>query len=169
MLARAAFRAASRAVGGDKPRLIIRRSGRGAMTRTDTRGGPILDGVETAVAAARVAASSATRSAFHRGLAQTPPPPPGLFLASPAPHPISPPCPGCQAGVRGFFMFRRDPNPHGFTPSGTTCRDPGRRMCAPAAGYPGGVRVCRISQNHNSLWSTSKPRWNGVEHDDYPG
>ncbi len=48
------------------------------MTRTDRRGSRILDGVETAVAAARVAMSSATRSAFRRGLAQmfTPPPPP---------------------------------------------------------------------------------------------
>ena len=51
------------------------------MTRTDRRGSPILKGVETAVAAARVAVSSATRSAFRRGLAQTftpPPPPPGF-------------------------------------------------------------------------------------------
>ena len=45
------------------------------MTRTDRRGSPILDGVETAVAAARGAVSSATRSAFHRGLAQTFTPP----------------------------------------------------------------------------------------------
>ena len=48
--------------------------GTGAMTRTDGRGGPVLDGVETAVAAARVSVSSATRSAFDRGLAQTSPP-----------------------------------------------------------------------------------------------
>ena len=41
------------------------------MTRTNRRGNPILDGVETVVAAARVAVSSATRSAFHRGLAPT--------------------------------------------------------------------------------------------------
>ena len=53
-------------MGGDKARAIIGRSERGAMTRTDRRGIPILDGVETAVAAARVAVSSATRSAFHR-------------------------------------------------------------------------------------------------------
>ncbi len=56
-----------------KVQAIIRRSGRGAMTRTSTRGIPILDGVETAVAAARVAVRSAARFAFHRGLAQTPP------------------------------------------------------------------------------------------------
>ena len=57
------------------------------MTRTDRRGNPILDGVETAVAAARGAASTAARSAFHRGLAQTftppPPPPPPIFVALP--------------------------------------------------------------------------------------
>ena len=41
-------------------------------TRTDKGGIPILDGVETAVAAARLAVRSATRSALHRGLAQTP-------------------------------------------------------------------------------------------------
>ena len=51
------------------------------MTRIDRRGSRILDGVETAVAAARVAMSSATRSAFRRGLAQMfpPPPPPPIF------------------------------------------------------------------------------------------
>ena len=49
------------------------------MTRTDRRGSPILDGVETAVAAARGAVSTATRSAFHRGLAQTFTPPPPDF------------------------------------------------------------------------------------------
>ena len=43
------------------------------MTRTGGRGIRILDGAETAVAAARVAVISATRSAFHRGLAQTVP------------------------------------------------------------------------------------------------
>ena len=43
------------------------------MTRTGGRGIRILDGAETAVAAARVAVISATRSAFHRGLAQTAP------------------------------------------------------------------------------------------------
>ena len=43
------------------------------MTRTGGRGNPILDGAEAAVAAARVAVISATRSAFHRGLAQTAP------------------------------------------------------------------------------------------------
>ena len=42
-------------------------------------------GVETAVTAARVAVSSATRSAFRHGLAQTftPPPPPDFPLLSP--------------------------------------------------------------------------------------
>ena len=35
------------------------------MTRTGRRGRPILDGAETAVAAARVAVSSAARSAFR--------------------------------------------------------------------------------------------------------
>ena len=35
------------------------------MTRTDRRGNPILDGVETAVAAARVAVSSALEAAFR--------------------------------------------------------------------------------------------------------
>ena len=59
--------------------------GTGAMTRTDGWGGLVLDGVETAVAAARVSVSSATRSAFDRGLAQTslspPPPPPLIFVA----------------------------------------------------------------------------------------
>ena len=43
---------------------------------------PILDGVETAVAAARIAVSSASRSAFRRKLAQrSPPPPPPDFRA----------------------------------------------------------------------------------------
>ena len=59
--------------------------GTGAMTRTDGRGGPVLDGVETAVAAARVSVSSATRSAFDRGLAQTSPPPPPDFRRSASP------------------------------------------------------------------------------------
>ena len=40
----------------------------------DRRGIPIRDGVETAVAAARVAVSSASRSAFRRKLAQKSPP-----------------------------------------------------------------------------------------------
>ena len=61
------------------------------MTSTGRRGTPILDGAETAVAAARVAVSSATRSAFRRGLAQlfTPPPPPPDFHSALAPS--SPP------------------------------------------------------------------------------
>ena len=46
------------------------------MTRTDRRGSPVLDGVKIAVAPARGAVSSPTRSAHHGGLAQTPPPPP---------------------------------------------------------------------------------------------
>ena len=40
------------------------------MTGAGRRGIPILDGAETAVAAASVAVSSASRSAFRRGLAQ---------------------------------------------------------------------------------------------------
>ena len=62
------------------------------MTRTGRRGIPILDGAEAAVAVARVAVSSATRSAFRRGLAQmfTPPPPPdfpsALAPSSPPAH-----------------------------------------------------------------------------------
>ena len=47
------------------------------------RGVPILDGVETAVAAARVAVSSASRSAFHCGLAQTFTPPRFPLCSSP--------------------------------------------------------------------------------------
>ena len=42
------------------------------MIRTDRRGIPVLDGAQTAVAAARVDVRPATRSAFRRGLAQTP-------------------------------------------------------------------------------------------------
>ena len=42
---------------------------------------PILDGVKTAVAAARVGVSSASRSAFRRKLAQKFPPPPPDFWA----------------------------------------------------------------------------------------
>ena len=63
----------------------------------------LADRVETAVAAARVAVSSATRSAFPRGLAQmfTPPPPPPDFPSALAPssppahagRPDSPPSP----------------------------------------------------------------------------
>ena len=45
------------------------------MTGAGRRGIPILDGAETAVAAARVAVRSASRSAFRRGLAQTFTPP----------------------------------------------------------------------------------------------
>ena len=41
------------------------------MTSNDRRGSPVLDGVETAVAPARVAVSSPTRSAFQRGPIQT--------------------------------------------------------------------------------------------------
>ena len=55
------------------------------MTDADRRGSPILGGVETAVAAARGAASSATRSAFHRGLAQTFTPPPPRRMSSLSP------------------------------------------------------------------------------------
>ena len=43
------------------------------MTGTGGRGIRILDGAETAVAAARVAVSSAAGSGFRRGLAQTAP------------------------------------------------------------------------------------------------
>ena len=46
-----------------------------------------IDGVETAVAAARVAVVSAAPSAFHRGLAQTSPPPPPDFPSALAPEP----------------------------------------------------------------------------------
>ena len=48
-----------------------------------------IDGVETAVAAARVAVVSAAPSAFRRGLAQTftPPPPPPDFPSALAPEP----------------------------------------------------------------------------------
>ncbi len=42
------------------------------MTPTGGRGIRILGGAETAVAAARVAVTSAARAAFHRGLAYTP-------------------------------------------------------------------------------------------------
>ena len=42
------------------------------MTRTGKRRIPVIGAAETAVAAARVAVSSTTRSAFRRGLAQTP-------------------------------------------------------------------------------------------------
>ena len=59
------------------------------MTSTGRRGNPILDGAQTAVAAARVEVSSAARSAFLRGLAQTftPPPPdfPSALVSSPPP------------------------------------------------------------------------------------
>ena len=55
------------------------------MTRTGRRGFPILDGVKTAVAAACVDVRPATRSAFRRGLAQTPPDFPSAL--APQPHP----------------------------------------------------------------------------------
>ena len=60
--------------GRRQAQAIIGRSKRGAMTRTDRRGSPVLDGVKIAVAPARGAVSSPTRSAHHGGLAQTPPP-----------------------------------------------------------------------------------------------
>ena len=49
------------------------------MTSAGRRGIPILDGAQTAVAAARVDVRPAPRSAFRRGLAQTFPPPPPDF------------------------------------------------------------------------------------------
>ena len=71
------------------------------MTRTGGRGIRILGGAETAVAAARPAVISAIRSAFHRGLAQTPPDFPS------APAPLSPPA----------HTGRPDPNPSPLPPS----------------------------------------------------
>ena len=60
------------------------------MTSTGRRGIPVLDGAATEVAAAHVAVSSATRSALHRGLAQTFTPPPdfpsALAPSSPPAH-----------------------------------------------------------------------------------
>ena len=50
-------------------------------TGADRRGIPIRDGVETAVAAARVAVSSVSRSAFRRASTEVPPPPPPDFQA----------------------------------------------------------------------------------------
>ncbi len=46
------------------------------MTRTGRRGISILDGAQTAVAAARVAVVSATRPDFRLARMFTPPPPP---------------------------------------------------------------------------------------------
>ena len=92
------------------------------MTSTGRRGITILDGAETAVAAACAAVSSATRSGFRRGLAQTPP---RLSLRSsaraksgsyrqarpslPSPLPLSaPPAPSeCLGnGARGYSTDR---------------------------------------------------------------
>ena len=72
-LARAVFSGGKPGHGPRKVQAIKTTSERGAMTRTGGRGIRILDGAETAVAAARVAVISATRSAFRRGPAQTAP------------------------------------------------------------------------------------------------
>ena len=90
------------------------------MTRIDRRGSRILDGVETAVAAARVAMSSATRSAFRRGLAQMSPPPPpdfpsALASSSPPAHtgrpdPLPSPLPLSAARARSNRGPRRTPS-----------------------------------------------------------
>ena len=95
------------------------------MTRTGGRGNPILDGAEAAVAAARVAVISATRSAFHRGLAQTAP------RFSPSPSSLVPSktltvLPGrlqpCNARRRGALRL---PRRYRLTPADRT-------GCAPA-------------------------------------